>query len=54
MKNENKIQNKQKTMPQTNPNFHKNTNQWGLNELDSREFGSDERFLGSTITVYRC
>jgi len=50
MKNESEseAQNKQKAMPQTNRDFHKNTNQWELNELSSREFGADERFVAQS------
>lgn len=43
MKNESKTQNNK--MPQTNHDFHKNTNQWEPNELGSRELGADERFV---------
>lgn len=48
MKNESKAQNKQKSMPQTNPDFHKNTNQWEPNELGSCELGADERFVAQS------
>ena len=50
MKNESEseAQNKQKTMPQTNPNFHKNTNRWEPNEFGYREIGADERFVAQS------
>lgn len=35
-------------MSQTNRDFHKNTNQWEPNELGSREFGADERFVAQS------
>ena len=48
MKNASEAQNKQKSMSQTNRDFHKNTNQWEPNELGSREFGADERFVAQS------
>lgn len=48
MKNKSEVQKKQTAMSQTNPDFHKNTNQWEPNELGSREFGVDERFVAQS------
>ena len=45
MKNKSESQKKQTAIPQTNHDFHKNTNQWEPNELGSRELGADERFV---------
>lgn len=48
MKNKNEAQKKKTVMPQTNSDFHKNTNQWEPNELGSRELGADERFVAQS------